>query len=208
MGGSSLAPEVIRRTFAAEHVHVLDTTHPRAIRALEDSLDLERTLFVVSSKSGTTLETAEPPGVLLGEDEATARASRRSPTRARRSSASPGARLSRRLPGRADDRRALLGALGVRARPGGARRASTSSGSSSGHSRWPRPAGSTRAIPASSSASGSDAAGRTAETRSDRPESGRLRPLGGAAHRGVDRQGGQGARSGPGRAGRGPRSPA
>jgi transaldolase/glucose-6-phosphate isomerase len=57
MGGSSLAPEVIRRTFAAANVHVLDTTHPEAIRALEASLDLERTLFVVSSKSGTTLET-------------------------------------------------------------------------------------------------------------------------------------------------------
>jgi hypothetical protein len=57
MGGSSLAPEVIRRTFGADRVHVLDTTHPRAIRSLEDSLDLDRTLFVVSSKSGTTLET-------------------------------------------------------------------------------------------------------------------------------------------------------
>ena len=57
MGGSSLAPEVLRRTFDAELFHVLDTTHPKAIRALEASLDLERTLFVVSSKSGTTLET-------------------------------------------------------------------------------------------------------------------------------------------------------
>jgi transaldolase / glucose-6-phosphate isomerase len=57
MGGSSLAPEVIRRTFESDRVHVLDTTHPRAIRSLEDSLDLESTLFVVSSKSGTTLET-------------------------------------------------------------------------------------------------------------------------------------------------------
>ena len=57
MGGSSLAPEVLRRTFDAERFHVLDTTHPRAIRALEAQLDLERTLFVVSSKSGTTLET-------------------------------------------------------------------------------------------------------------------------------------------------------
>jgi hypothetical protein len=57
MGGSSLAPEVLRRTFDAPGFHVLDTTHPRAIRALEAALDLERTLFVVSSKSGTTLET-------------------------------------------------------------------------------------------------------------------------------------------------------
>jgi glucose-6-phosphate isomerase len=57
MGGSSLAPEVLRRNFAGEALHVLDTTHPAAIRRLAEELDLERTLFVVSSKSGTTLET-------------------------------------------------------------------------------------------------------------------------------------------------------
>jgi transaldolase/glucose-6-phosphate isomerase len=57
MGGSSLAPEVLRRTLDADRFHVLDTTHPKAIRALEGQLDLERTLFVSSSKSGTTLET-------------------------------------------------------------------------------------------------------------------------------------------------------
>src|SRR5438105_5045542 len=57
MGGSSLAPEVIRRTFRNEGFHVLDTTHPRAIRRLEESIDLERTLFVSASKSGSTLET-------------------------------------------------------------------------------------------------------------------------------------------------------
>jgi transaldolase/glucose-6-phosphate isomerase len=57
MGGSSLAPEVLRRSFEVDRFHVLDTTHPNAIRALEEKLDLERTLFVSSSKSGTTLET-------------------------------------------------------------------------------------------------------------------------------------------------------
>jgi transaldolase/glucose-6-phosphate isomerase len=57
MGGSSLAPEVFRRWFSAVRFHVLDTTHPQAIRRLADSLELDRTLFVVSSKSGTTLET-------------------------------------------------------------------------------------------------------------------------------------------------------
>jgi transaldolase/glucose-6-phosphate isomerase len=57
MGGSSLAPEVLRRSFAVDRFHVLDTTHPKAIRALEEKLDLERTLFVSSSKSGSTLET-------------------------------------------------------------------------------------------------------------------------------------------------------
>jgi transaldolase / glucose-6-phosphate isomerase len=57
MGGSSLAPEVMRRTFGVETFHVLDTTHPAAIRRLEAELDPERTVFVVSSKSGSTLET-------------------------------------------------------------------------------------------------------------------------------------------------------
>jgi hypothetical protein len=57
MGGSSLAPEVIRRTFRQETFHVLDTTHPQAIRDLEARLDISRTLFISASKSGTTLET-------------------------------------------------------------------------------------------------------------------------------------------------------
>jgi transaldolase / glucose-6-phosphate isomerase len=57
MGGSSLAPEVMRRTFEIDALDVLDTTHPGAIRRLADALDLDQTLFVVSSKSGGTLET-------------------------------------------------------------------------------------------------------------------------------------------------------
>ena len=57
MGGSSLAPEVLRRAVGSDSFHVLDTTHPAAIRRLGESLDLERTLFLVSSKSGTTIET-------------------------------------------------------------------------------------------------------------------------------------------------------
>jgi transaldolase/glucose-6-phosphate isomerase len=57
MGGSSLAPEVLRRTFLQETFHVLDTTHPKAIRALEKQIDVKRTLFVSASKSGSTLET-------------------------------------------------------------------------------------------------------------------------------------------------------
>ena len=57
MGGSSLAPEVMRRTFEVATIDVLDTTHPVAIRRLDAQLDHDRTLFVVSSKSGGTLET-------------------------------------------------------------------------------------------------------------------------------------------------------
>src|SRR5437660_6669303 len=61
MGGSSLAPEVFRQTFGAPKgglkVHVLDTTDPAAITAVERSIDLRKTAFIVASKSGTTLET-------------------------------------------------------------------------------------------------------------------------------------------------------
>jgi transaldolase/glucose-6-phosphate isomerase len=57
MGGSSLAPEVMRRAAGIQEFHVLDTTHPTAIRSLEEKIDPDTTLFLVSSKSGTTLET-------------------------------------------------------------------------------------------------------------------------------------------------------
>jgi transaldolase / glucose-6-phosphate isomerase len=61
MGGSSLAPEVFSRTFGAAPgfpaLSVLDSTHPDAVRALAARLDLSRSLFLVSSKSGTTTET-------------------------------------------------------------------------------------------------------------------------------------------------------
>jgi transaldolase/glucose-6-phosphate isomerase len=57
MGGSSLAPEVLKRTFGAKNLHVLDTTHPSMLRHAEDFGDLSTTMFIVSSKSGTTLET-------------------------------------------------------------------------------------------------------------------------------------------------------
>ena len=60
MGGSSLAPEVYARTFAPAFgnpaLTVLDSTHPDAVRALGSRIDPEKSLFVVSSKSGTTTE--------------------------------------------------------------------------------------------------------------------------------------------------------
>ena len=61
MGGSSLAPEVFQRVFGAAQGYprltVLDSTHPRAVAAVAEAIDPARTLFVVSSKSGTTVET-------------------------------------------------------------------------------------------------------------------------------------------------------
>ncbi len=60
MGGSSLAPEVLRRSFKhrPDHpsLHVLDSTDAATIRAVQEAADLDRTLFVVSSKSGGTIE--------------------------------------------------------------------------------------------------------------------------------------------------------
>ena len=62
MGGSSLCPEVLRSSFGSVSghpvLHVLDTTDPEAIVNLERHLDIRRTLFLVASKSGTTLETS------------------------------------------------------------------------------------------------------------------------------------------------------
>jgi len=61
MGGSSLGPEVIRRSYGeiegSPRLHVLDSTDPGAVLALEREVDLAKTLFVVSSKSGGTVET-------------------------------------------------------------------------------------------------------------------------------------------------------
>jgi transaldolase/glucose-6-phosphate isomerase len=48
---------VIRRTFESDSFHVLDTTHPAALRRVTETLDFDATLFVAASKSGTTLET-------------------------------------------------------------------------------------------------------------------------------------------------------
>ena len=56
MGGSSLCPEVLALTFGKCDFHILDSTDPAQIKATEESLDLSKTLFIVASKSGSTLE--------------------------------------------------------------------------------------------------------------------------------------------------------
>ena len=60
MGGSSLCPDVLRQSFGrvagAPDLRVLDSTDPAQVRSVEQRIDLRRTLFIVSSKSGTTLE--------------------------------------------------------------------------------------------------------------------------------------------------------
>lgn len=57
MGGSSLAPGVLAESFGAPQLQVLDSTDPAAVLAAEGAADLAHTLFVVTSKSGTTVET-------------------------------------------------------------------------------------------------------------------------------------------------------
>lgn len=65
MGGSSLGPEVLAKSLGSApgypKLHVLDSTDPEQIRRFERGIDIARTLFIVSSKSGTTLE----PNVLM-----------------------------------------------------------------------------------------------------------------------------------------------
>ncbi|MGI8445609.1 MAG: hypothetical protein ACR2MP_00130, partial [Streptosporangiaceae bacterium] len=60
MGGSSLCPEVLARTYpkapGLPRLHVLDSTDPAQVAAMRQRVDLAHTLFFVSSKSGTTLE--------------------------------------------------------------------------------------------------------------------------------------------------------
>ena len=81
MGGSSLAPEVFSKTFGPTttglHLEVCDSTHPDTIQAYTDKLDLARTLFIVSTKSGGTVETLSffkyfynQTAHALGEDQA------------------------------------------------------------------------------------------------------------------------------------------
>lgn len=60
MGGSSLCPEVWKETFGkvagSPELFVLDSTDPAQVKSFEDKIDVEKTLFIVSSKSGSTLE--------------------------------------------------------------------------------------------------------------------------------------------------------
>ncbi len=60
MGGSSLCPEVLALTYPQTpgfpRLHILDSTDPAQIRSVEKKVDLAKTLFIVSSKSGSTLE--------------------------------------------------------------------------------------------------------------------------------------------------------
>jgi hypothetical protein len=66
MGGSSLAPEVLARTFGIDRLVVLDSTDPSELRAAERRIDPSSTLFFVASKSGGTIETLSQAAYFLG----------------------------------------------------------------------------------------------------------------------------------------------
>src|SRR5438046_7507030 len=61
MGGSSLCPDVLRHTFGVvkghPRLHVLDTTDPASILAVRAKVHIDKSLFIVASKSGETTET-------------------------------------------------------------------------------------------------------------------------------------------------------
>jgi transaldolase/glucose-6-phosphate isomerase len=81
MGGSSLGPEVLAETFGDQagwpRFHMLDSTDPAQVKAIDDAVDLADTLFITSSKSGGTLEPniftdyfLEQVGAICGKDQA------------------------------------------------------------------------------------------------------------------------------------------
>ena len=125
MGGSSLAPEVLAQTFGAQAgspaLHVLDSTDPAQVRAFEQAVDLERTVAIVSSKSGSTLEPnvfrdyfLTRMGELLGAEEAGKRFVAVTDPGSALEAGAQAAGFRHDPARRAVDRRPLLGALGLR----------------------------------------------------------------------------------------------
>ena len=86
-GSAARSPSA--RSTGFPELHVLDSTDPAQIRAIEEKIDLARTLFIVSSKSGSTLEPKSSSNISSSARAATAAASSRSPIRARRCSRWP-----------------------------------------------------------------------------------------------------------------------
>ncbi len=130
MGGSSLGPEVLAQSLGSApgfpKLHVLDSTDPQQVKRFATGIDPARTLFIVSSKSGTTLE----PNVLmdyffakaasaLGGDDAGSALCRRHRSGLEAGENRRGKALPPRLPRHSQHRRPLLGAVAVR--PGAAR---------------------------------------------------------------------------------------
>ena len=129
MGGSSLGPEVLKMTFGRltgfPELHVLDSTDPAQVRAFEQRIDPGATLFIVSSKSGSTLEPNIFKQVLLRAGRRAARppgggtpVHRHHGSRVETAADRRDGRLQTCLRRLARHRRALLGALRLRTRAG------------------------------------------------------------------------------------------
>ena len=130
MGGSSLGPEVLGETFGRQagwpRFHMLDSTDPAQIRTIERAIDLGKTLFIVSSKSGGTLEPnifmdyfLDRVGAVRGKERAGEHFVAVTDPGSSLGAARQAAGLRSYLPWRALDRRALLRAVEVRPGAGG-----------------------------------------------------------------------------------------
>ena len=133
MGGSSLGPEVLAETFAKKSgfpkLHVLDSTDPAQVRAMEDTVDLAHTLFIVSSKSGGTTEPNamkdyffDRVSKTIGKDKAGHRFIAVTDPGSSLEKSCDQAGLCPHLLRRSRNRRTLLRAVAVRAGAGGCRR--------------------------------------------------------------------------------------
>ena len=196
------------RRSAVESFHVLDTTHPQAIRDARGEARPRAHALHLRVEVGLDARDALAHRLLLEARAARRAVGRRSPTPAPSSSGL--AQRARVPPPSSPASRRSAAATRRSRRSGSSRRrcsASTSRGCSTARPRWPRPAGSTRATRASSSASRSARAGSDGRDKVCVPDAGGFGALGRAAARRVDRQAGQGARAGARRVARRARPP-
>ena len=144
MGGSSLAPEVFAKTFGSEpgwpSLAVLDSTDPGAVFRRAGELDPARTLFIVSSKSGTTVEILSFFKFFygwacerLGREKAGGHFAAITDSGSKLAELGTGVRFPPGLPERPGHRRPLLGPVLLRPRAGGAHRLRCEEASRAGH---------------------------------------------------------------------------
>ena len=210
-GARGHPPLLRRRRPAGRRLHVLDSTDAGAIRARRGQrIDLDHTLFLVSTKSGGTIETLSlfEHFWSLRSDGQRVRRHHRPGLRPARSWRAR-ARLPAHVPQRPRHRRALQRAVVLRARARGAdgrRRGRAARRAPASPSRTARRFESrrraTRAVARARAGASCAQAGRDKLTYVIDPPLRVLRPVGRAAHRRVDRQAGQGHRAGRRRAAR------
>ena len=189
-------PRCCGRRFGGERFHVLDTTHPagdpRARR--RSSTSSARCSSPRRSRARRSRRARTP--TTSGSSRRAASSGSRSPIPARSSSSSRASASSRAIfAGRADDRRPLLGALAVRARAGGAARRRPRGGCSTARCEMAEACRLDEGNPGLELGLALGEGWQAGRDKVCVPERARLRPLGRAAARRVDRQGGQGPRA-------------